>query len=74
MMQSALKGSVKVSRRRDAMTTQTLRRGREPVSVLRGVLGSGLITALAAASRRRRVNVFWEAHVRPWTQGGSARM
>ena len=40
------------------MTTQTLRRSREPVVVLRQVLVSGPITALAAASPRRKVTIF----------------
>ena len=44
------KGSVMVPRLRNAMTTQTLRRSREPVSVLLRVSVSGPITALAAAS------------------------
>jgi hypothetical protein len=46
-------GSVMVPRRRNAMTTQTLRRSRGPVSVLRRVLVSGPITALTAKIGRR---------------------
>ena len=44
------KGGVMVPHRRDAVTPQTFRRGREPVLVLRLVLVSGPITALGAAS------------------------
>ena len=44
-----------VPHRRNAKTTQSLRRSREPVLVLRRVLASGPITALAAASPRRKV-------------------
>ena len=47
-----------------AMTTQTLRPSREPVLVLRRVLVSGPIAALAAASPHHKVPEFWEAHVR----------
>ena len=47
-----------VGRRRNAMTTQSLRRTREPVMVLHGVLVSGPITALAAASPRQKVYIF----------------
>ena len=47
-----------VPSRRYAMTTQTLRRSRGPVLGLRRVLVSGPITALAAASPRREVNIF----------------
>ena len=43
-----------VQRRRDAMTTLMHRCSREPVLVLRRVLVSGPITALAAASPRRK--------------------
>ena len=43
------KGLVMVPRRRNPMTTQTLLRSRDPVLVLRQVLVSGPITALAAA-------------------------
>ena len=61
-----------VARRRNATTTLTPRRSREPVVVLRRVLVSGPITALAASTQGY---TFWEAHV--WalrgTQGGSAR-
>ena len=51
------KASVMLPRRRNAMTTQTLRRSSEPVSVLRQVLVSGPITA-RAASPRRTVTIF----------------
>ena len=44
-----------VGRRRNATTTQSLRRRREPFLVLRRVYVSGPITALAAASPRRKV-------------------
>ena len=42
---------------RNARTTQTLQRSREPVLVLRRVLVSGPITALAAASPRWKVKI-----------------
>ena len=51
-------GLVTVQRRRNAMTTQTLRHSRELALVLRRVLVRGPITALAAASPRRKVNIF----------------
>ena len=47
-----------VLRRRNARTPQTLGRSHEPVLVLRPVLVSGPITALAAASARRKVTIF----------------
>ena len=46
-----------VPRRRNAMTTQTIRRGPEPVLVLHQGYVSGPITALAAASPRQKVNI-----------------
>ena len=51
-----------VPRRRNAVTTQSLRRSLEPVLV------SGPITALADCVQGYNI---WEAHVRPlqWTQG-----
>ena len=60
-------GSVMAPSRRNAMTTQTLRRSREPVLFLRRVSVSGPITALAAASPKRKVTIVG----RPlrWTQG-----
>ena len=50
-----------VPRRRNAMTTQTLRRRLEPVLLLRLVSVSGPITASAASSPRRKDYIFWEA-------------
>ena len=47
-----------VPRRRNVMTTQTLRLSREPVLVPLQVLLNGPITALAAASPRRKVPIF----------------
>ena len=44
--------------KRNAMTTQSLGRSREPVLVVRRVSASGPITALATASPQRKVNVF----------------
>ena len=75
LLSAVPKGSVMVPLRRNAMTMQTLRRSREPVLVRPPVLVSRPITALAAVSPRRKVNNFWEAHVRRlrWMQGGSAR-
>ena len=55
------KGSVMVPRQYNALTMQALRHGREPVSVLRRVLVSGPITALAAASPRRKVTIAADA-------------
>ena len=51
-------GSVMVPRRGNVMTTQTLPRSPGPVLVLRRVLVSGPITALAASSPQRKVTVF----------------
>ena len=44
-----------VPRSHNAMTAQTLRRSHDPVLVLRQVLVRGPITALEAASSRRKV-------------------
>ena len=55
-----------VSLRHNAMTLQTLWRSREPVLVLRQVLVSGPITALAAVSPRRKVNIFGRCTSGPW--------
>ena len=58
-----------VPRSHDARTPQTrLRPSPEPVLVLRRVSVSGPLTALAAASPPRKVNIFG----RPlrWTKGG----
>ena len=46
-----------VPRSRNATTTQTLPRRPEPLWFLRGLLVSGPITALAAASPRRKVTI-----------------
>ena len=53
-----------VGRRRNATTTQSLRRRREPFLVLRRVYVSGPITALATALHRRKVTIFVRRHHR----------
>ena len=55
---ASCRGSVMVPRRRNAITTQTLQRSPEHVLVLRWVLVSGPITALADASPRCKVPIF----------------
>ena len=64
-----------VPRRRNPTITQTLWRGREHVWVLSRVLFSGPITALAAASRQCKVNIFGRHTSGPlwWMQRGSTR-
>ena len=64
-MGTVAEGNLRADYGSNARIKQTLRSSLEPVLVLRQVLVSGPITALAAAAPRRKVNIFWEAPVRP---------
>ena len=71
---STSEGLVMVPRRRNAMTTQTLRRSREPVLVLRRVLVSGPNTAPSAALSRCKVKIFWRRTFRILLAGDARRI